>query len=89
VALEDPDFDALTREEWDIVDEAITANWHKSGNQMSDESHLLGSWSVAYRRGEGTTIPYEAVRWSSRNKVTPTMQEHALELANEFGLARE
>jgi hypothetical protein len=89
VPLEEPDFGALTREEWGFVDAAIEANWAKTAGEMSDESHQMGGWVAAWRHGPKTTIPYEAVKWRGHGSPTPQQQEHAAELAKEFDLARE
>jgi hypothetical protein len=65
-----------------IVDEVIQALWHKTGTQVSQESHGI-QWNT---RALEDLIPYEA-SYLSDEPITPADVERTAALAKKFGWA--
>jgi hypothetical protein len=82
VPLRRPDLTLFTGRDIAIVDEVIDRLWHKTGTQVSEESHGI-QWNT---RALEDFIPYEA-SYLSDEPVTPADVERTATLAKRFGWA--
>lgn len=75
--LREPDLSKFTAEEIALVDKLIQMNWHKTGKEVSDESHQFVGWKFA---DVGETIPYEVALVGFR-EPTPDEVKYGLSLS--------
>lgn len=79
IPLRQPDLTLFTGRDIAIVDEVIQTLWHKTGTQVSQESHGV-QWNT---RVLNDLIPYEA-SYLSDEPITPADIERTVTLAAKF-----
>jgi hypothetical protein len=85
VARREPNLALISAEEKELVDQVIDALKGKNAAELNAESHEeMGWWMVDF----GDTIPIESAYLAKSSPITPTIRDHARDLAARHGLTR-
>jgi len=83
MARREPNLGLIPAEEKELVDQVIDALKGKNAAELSAESHEeTGWWMVDF----GDTIPIESAYLAKSSPITPTIANHARDLAARHGL---
>jgi hypothetical protein len=83
VVTREPNLGLISAEEKELVDQVIVALRGRNALELSAESHEEMGWRMV---DFGDTIPIESAYLAKTSPITPTIRDHARELAARHGL---